>query len=102
MSEYKPMPLDTSDVELSEEVLQLTELLAKNTHDVWAAGRMAQGWSYGEERNDEELKHPDLIPYEELSEGEKSYDRNTALETLKCIIKLGYTIDKKNSGTVRK
>ena len=76
--------------------MELTELLAKNTHEVWSAGRIAQGWGYGEVRNDEEKKHPDLIPYEELTDGEKSYDRNTALETIKCILKLGYTIEKKN------
>ena len=87
MSEYKPMPIDTSDVTLSEEILELTELLAKNTHDVWAVGRYAQGWTYGPERNDEEKTNPCLVEY---------YDRNTALETLKCIIKLGYTIEKKN------
>ena len=96
MSEYKPMPIDTYDVTLSEEILELTELLAKNTHDVWAVGRYAQGWTYGPERNDEEKTNPCLVEYEELSDDEKYYDRNTALETLKCIIKLGYTIEKKN------
>jgi len=89
---YVPAPIDTSDVQLDEEILRLTELLAKNTHDVWAAGRLAQGWTYGPERNDEEKKHPCLIEYEALSDDEKSYDVNTALETLKCIIKLGYRI----------
>ena len=95
MNNYNPKPIDTSDVELSPEILELTELLAKNTHDVWAVGRYAQGWTYGAERNDEEKKHPCLVEYEELSDDEKSYDRNTALETLKCIFKLGYTIEKK-------
>lgn len=89
---YNPAPIDTTKVKLDEGILRLTELLAKNTHEVWAAGRKAQGWSYGPERNDEEKKHPCLVPYEELSDDEKSYDRNTALETLKCIISLGYTI----------
>ena len=89
---YNPAPIDTTKVKLDEGILRLTELLAKNTHEVWAAGRKAQGWSYGPERNDEEKKHPCLIEYEELSDDEKSYDRNTALETLKCIISLGYTI----------
>ena len=89
---YIPSPIDTSDVVLDETIIRLTELLSKNTHEVWSAGRISQGWSYGPERNDEEKKHPCLIPYEELSEEEKSYDRNTALETLKCIISLGYTI----------
>ena len=85
MNNYTPKPIDTSDVELSPEILELTELLAKNTHDVWAVGRYAQGWTYGAER----------ILDAVLSDDEKSYDRNTALETLKCIVKLGYTIEKK-------
>jgi RyR domain. len=89
---YTPSPIDTSDVELDETILRLTDLLAKNTHDVWAVGRIAQGWSYGPERNDENKKNPCLVEYEKLSEDEKSYDVNTALETLKCIIKLGYKI----------
>ena len=91
---YTPDPIDTSDVQLSEDILELTELLARNTHEVWAAGRKAQGWTYGSERDDAQKKHPCLVEYEELSDDEKSYDRNTAMETLKCIIKLGYKIEK--------
>jgi hypothetical protein len=33
-----------------------------------------------------------LKPYSELSEGEKEYDRITAMETLKAILTLGYVI----------
>ena len=91
---YTPKPINTDDVELSEDLFQLTEKLAKNTHDVWAKGRIADGWSYGEKRDDANKKTPCLVPYEELSESEKEYDRNTALETLKLIIKLGYKIRK--------
>ncbi|MBR5780829.1 MAG: Ryanodine receptor Ryr, partial [Bacteroidales bacterium] len=36
--------------------------------------------------------HPCLIPYEELPEVEKAYDRDTALGTLKLIKKLGFKI----------
>lgn len=92
---YTPKPLDTSDVQLSEDILELTEKLAENTHEVWSAGRIAQGWQYGEERNDAEKLHPCLIEYDKLTDDEKKFDRDTALETLKCIIKLGYTIEKK-------
>ena len=88
------MPIDTSNVELPKEILELSEQLAKNTHDVWAKSRMEQGWTYGETRNDEKKETPCLIAYEELSENEKEYDRNTAIETLKLIIKLGYSIQK--------
>lgn len=89
---YKPNPIDTSDVVLSAELLELTEKIAENVHNVWAAGRLEQGWTYGKERDDELKTTPCLVPYSELPESEKEYDRNTALETLKLIIKLGYKI----------
>lgn len=42
---YIPKPIDTSDIELSEELMELTEEMAKNVHDMWSAGRIAQGWT---------------------------------------------------------
>lgn len=92
MNEYIPTPLDTSEIELSDDLLKLAELMAENVHDVWAATRLEQGWSYGPERNDTEKKHPCLVPYSELSEEEKTYDRNTSIETLKFIIAKGFEI----------
>lgn len=91
---YIPNPIDTSDVNLPVEILELCEKLAQNTHEVWAKGRVEQGWVYGKERNDEKKQTPCMVPYEELSESEKDYDRNTAIETLKLIVKLGYKIVK--------
>ena len=91
---YEPKPIDTSDVELSQDLLDLTEQLAENTHDTWAALRVSQGWSYGEARNDERKETPCLVPYAELPDSEKEYDRNTAIDTLKLIVKLGYKIEK--------
>lgn len=89
---YKPQPIDTSDVALPDNLMSLAEELAKNVHEVWAKSRMEQGWTFGEDRNDENKKHPCLVPYDELSEEEKDYDRNTSQETLKLIVKLGYSI----------
>ena len=89
---YTPNPVDTSDVILPKEILELCEKLAENSHEVWAAGRVAQGWTYGETRNDERKEMPCMLPYSELPESEKEYDRNAAMETLKLIIKLGYSI----------
>ena len=91
---YTPKPIKTDDVVLSEDLLALTEKLAENTHDVWAKGRIRDGWTYGEKRDDALKHHPCLVPYSELSESEKEYDRNTALETLKLILKLGYSVKK--------
>ena len=91
---YKPNPIDTHDVELGADITELSELIAKNTHEVWAWNRINDGWSYGEERDDVKKLHPCLIPYEQLPESEKEYDRNTSIETLKLILKLGYNIKK--------
>lgn len=92
--EYKPQPVDTSDVKLTDELNILVEQMAENVHDIWAQSRMEQGWTYGPERNDELKHHPCLVPYGELPEVEKDYDRNTAVETLKLILKLGFRIEK--------
>ena len=89
---YKPQPIDTASVQLSDEIIELTEKLAENTHDNWARQRVADGWKYGPERNDQSKEHPCLVRYSDLLESEKEYDRQAALETLKAIIALGYEI----------
>ena len=91
---YTPQPIDTSDVKLPEELAPLVEQMSKNVHEVWAASRISQGWTYGEQRNDELKTHPCLVPYEELPEVEKAYDRDTALGTLRLIMKMGFKISK--------
>ena len=92
---YTPKPIDTKDVLLPKEIMELSEVLSRNTHEVWASERMKQGWRYGEKRDDELKLHPCLVEYDELSEIEKDYDRNTAMETLKLIVKMGYEIRRK-------
>ena len=86
--------MDTTDIQLPEELSVLIEQMAKNVHEVWAQSRMEQGWTYGEERSDALKQHPCLVPYEHLPEIEKAYDRNTALGTLKFICKMGFKISK--------
>ena len=93
-SNYVPQPVDISDVQLPAELDELVEIIAKNVHEVWAKSRMDQGWTYGEERNDALKQHPCLIPYEELPEVEKAYDRDTAFGTLKFIVRSGFKISK--------
>lgn len=92
---YIPQPIDVSRIELPAALAPLTEALARNVHEVWAATRIAQGWRFGPERNDARKEHPCLIPYEELPEEERTYDRQTALETLKLIEHLGFEIRKR-------
>ena len=91
---YAPKPIDTRAVDLPDAINDLIELLAKNNHDIWAQKRMEEGWRYGPERNDVRKEHPDLVPYEDLPESEKEYDRKTAVEALKVILAMGYRIEK--------
>lgn len=80
--------------ELPEELLPLQETLAKNIHDTWAAGRLAEGWRYGPRLDDGLRTHPCLLPYHELPESEKEYDRRTAAATIRCMLDHGYQIKK--------
>lgn len=95
MKPYIPQPVDTTSVELPSELMPLTEQMARNVHEVWAQTRISQGWTYGPVRDDERKQHPCLVPYEDLPESEKVYDRNTAMETLRLILKLGFSVSKK-------
>ena len=97
MKPYNPTPLDTASIKLPEDLLLLTEKLAENTHNNWAQLRIKEGWKWGEKRDDTAKTHPGLIAYDELSESEKEYDRQTALETLKAIMALGYTLNNNKS-----
>ena len=93
MSTYEPRPIDTSRVELDEELQQLTERLAENAHDHWARRGMAEGWTFGRVRDDGARRHPNRVPYDQLTEAEKEYDRETAMQTLRAMIALGWRIE---------
>ena len=93
-ADYNPEPIDLNDVTLTSELMELREAIAENAHDLWAATRLREGWAYGPERDDKLMRHPDLIPYYSLPESEKEYDRLMALNTIKLLKRLGYTITK--------
>jgi ryanodine receptor 2 len=90
---YEPTPIDTSGIELSPAIRELTERLAASAHDQWSRKRLAEGWKYGPKRSDDLKENPCLVPYEQLPDSEKEYDRSMAMETLKAILALGYRIE---------
>jgi len=91
---YQPAPIEISHVTLPPAIRALTEKLAENAHDLWALQRMGEGWTYGSKRDDYRKQHPCLVPYDQLPESEKEYDRIMAMKTLKAILALGYRIEK--------
>ncbi len=70
----------------------LVELLAKMEHNRWWAHMSLSGWKYGKERKDKKKIHPYLIPYEELTEEIKQYDRDTVLNMAALLSKLNLKI----------
>lgn len=94
---YHPHPIDASEVELDEQLMELSEAIAENAHEVWAYKRQKEGWTFGPERNDALKQHPDMVPYSELTEGEKYYDRDMAMGTLRLVRKLGFEITRRNT-----
>lgn len=91
---YTPHPYDIDNVKLPKSLDDLTDAIAENAHEVWAEKRQSEGWTYGPERNDRLRQTPDMIPYCELTESEKEYDRSTAMRTIKLLYRLGYKIVK--------
>ena len=95
MKTYNPKPIDLSDVNLTEDLNELREAIAENAHEIWAENRQAEGWTYGPQRDDQLKQTPDMVPYSQLPEGEKEYDREMAMKTIKLLKKLGYDLIKR-------
>ncbi len=96
-NDYHPRPLETDHIALEDELLELVELLAEHAHDVWACQRLSDGWIFGPERCDTSRHHPCLVPYTELPEQEKTYDRNAVLGTIRAIRALGFVISRQEA-----
>lgn len=97
---YQPEPINTDAIIMPDEIKELMEKIAENTHEVWSSQRLKDGWTYGTERNDQSRKHPGLVPYEELPESEKAYDRIISENVLKTVYAMGYEIRKKAGDSI--
>lgn len=91
---YDPQPIDLNDIDLNDDLLELREAIAENAHEVWAAARMKEGWTYGPVRDDMKKQNPDMVPYADLPDSERQYDRDMAMNTIKLVRKLGYDLIK--------
>lgn len=90
--EYRPSPIDLSDVVLKDDISELREAIAENAHELWAKQQMAEGWSYGETYDDKKRLTPDMVPFAELSESKRRHNRDMAMHIIKLMHKLGYDI----------
>lgn len=93
--DYQPKPLPIDHVAFDDGLLELVELLAEHAHDIWASQRINDGWSFGPARCDASRHHPCLVPYAQLPEIEKAYDRNAVLGTIRAVLALGFVISRR-------
>jgi len=74
--------------------IEIIENISEQVHKVWMSNRIKEGWTYGPERNDSLKQTPCIVPYNDLPEIEKDYDRNTVKTTINALYELGYNIQK--------
>ena len=72
---YLPRPLDLSSVSLPQTVGPLIERMAENIHNVWAADRIGEGWTYGVSEDPTLKQNPAMVPYQLLDEKVKDSNR---------------------------
>lgn len=104
---YQPCPLDTSDVEIDFEgeekhLGDLCDMMARNSHEVWAKAKLEGGWTYGPKRDDKRKWHPQLVPYAYVPEENKTNDIDTARQMIKVITAVGFDIIHKSGSPTRR
>ena len=90
---YEPKSLDLTRVQIPAYLTNLVEQLAEITHDNWLRQRLADGWRHGQSRNDLLKEHPCIVPYDDLPESEKEYDRKISQGVIQAMLALGYRVE---------
>lgn len=70
------------------------ELLAQMEHQRWLDERSRAGWRYSDRRDDDRLTHPDLRPWEELSEIARDKNRDAVRELAAIVDDAGFRVVK--------
>jgi len=61
------------------------EVLSIMEHGRWWADRALNGWRFGPVRDDAQKIHPNMVPYDDLSEADKQKDRDSVMEMTKIL-----------------
>lgn len=65
---YDPQPINTSNVQLNNDLNVIVQKFSEHYHDAWASRKLENGWQYGEGWSDQNKTHPRLKPYNMLND----------------------------------
>jgi hypothetical protein len=68
------------------------ESLAEDEHEAWMLTQLAHGYRFGGTREEDRRIHPQMIPYEQLSENEKQKDRDVVREMGRLLESIGWGV----------
>lgn len=91
--QYNPQPINTSVVNLDNDLNSIIQKFSEHYHDAWASRKFEAGWAYGEQWSDSQKAHPRLKPYNMLNDYEKERYKDPVREALKALLAIGWTIE---------
>ena len=70
----------------------LLQQMASQEHERWCRERWLSGWVFNSQRNDAEQRHDKLVPYKQLSDEVREFDRATVTELPGLLGALGISL----------
>ena len=87
----EPVDTDRADPPVEFFSPDTVEMLAVIEHDEWLGEKVENGWVYGP-RDDEKKINPYMVPYDQLDERIKEYDRDAVRNIPQLTLACGYRI----------
>jgi len=89
-----PMPLRDPEVAQFQFDDADLEQLSQHEHIRWMNSKLADGWHFGEQRDDANMIHDQIKPWAELDEGNRGKDRDAVRELPDILELAGFRIQK--------
>ncbi|XP_028834345.1 ryanodine receptor 3 isoform X8 [Denticeps clupeoides] len=95
---FDPKPISTTNICLPEKLEYVASKYAEHCHDKWSTEKILLGWKYADCIDEKAKTHPLLRIYKGLTEKEKEIYRWPVRESLKCMLAMGWNIDRTKDG----
>jgi hypothetical protein len=90
---YRISPLQDWDADMRTFTESEIKKMARLEHELWRQAKEADGWIYGEQRDENKRTHPDLIIWNDLPEGEREKNLAVVRQMPALLARIGFQID---------